>query len=139
MAMTVSESGPVSLHDPYSAFTLPLMDSGSIFEGYYGFVKGGIWKVTEELDNINKELGSKTILSAEILSVDTNNNRLSYKQDNADYDIDFDYLLFGTDPLSAAKMMLKHNVHHLVVMEDGKIIEEGPPNVILKSPKTQRR
>jgi len=59
MAMTVSESGPVSLHDPYSAFTLPLMDSGSIFEGYYGFVKGGIWKVTEELDNINKELGLK--------------------------------------------------------------------------------
>jgi ABC-type polar amino acid transport system ATPase subunit len=23
-------------------------------------------------------------------------------------------------------------------MEDGKIIEEGPPNVILKSPKTKR-
>ena len=26
MAMTVTESGPVSLDDPYSAFTLPLMD-----------------------------------------------------------------------------------------------------------------
>ena len=43
MAMTVTESGPVSLCDPYSAFTLPLMDSGSVFGGYYGFVKGGIW------------------------------------------------------------------------------------------------
>ncbi len=33
MAMTVTESGPVSLAEPYSAFTLPLMDSGSIFGG----------------------------------------------------------------------------------------------------------
>ncbi|MEE8306256.1 MAG: hypothetical protein V3R81_03265 [Gammaproteobacteria bacterium] len=48
MAMTVTESGPVSLNDPYSAFTLPLMGSGSIFGGYYGFVKGGIWQITEE-------------------------------------------------------------------------------------------
>ena len=29
MGMTVTESGPVSLREPYSAFTLPLMDSGS--------------------------------------------------------------------------------------------------------------
>jgi phytoene dehydrogenase-like protein len=133
MAMTVSESGPVSLHDPYSAFTLPLMDSGSIFEGYYGFVKGGIWKVTEELDNINKELGSKTILSAEILSVDTNNNRLSYKQDNADYDIDFDYLLFGTDPLSAAKMMLDSDL--IKKIEGQNLIgSSGKMNMIFTKP-----
>ncbi len=39
MAMTVTESGPVSLHESYTAFTMPLMDSGSIFDGYYGFVK----------------------------------------------------------------------------------------------------
>ena len=133
MAMTVSESGPVSLHEPYSAFTLPLMDSGSIFEGYYGFVKGGIWKVTEELDNINKELGSKTILSAEILSVDTSNNRLSYKQDNADYDIDFDYLLFGTDPLSAAKMMLDSDL--IKKIEGQKLIgSSGKLNMIFTKP-----
>jgi hypothetical protein len=53
MAMTVTESGPVSLHDPYSAFTLPVMDSGSVFGGYYGFVRDGIWRVTEELARIN--------------------------------------------------------------------------------------
>jgi hypothetical protein len=33
MGMTITESGPVSLYEPYSAFTLPLMDSGSIFGG----------------------------------------------------------------------------------------------------------
>ena len=49
MAMTVTESGPVSLDDPYSAFTVPMMDSGSVFGSYYGFVKGGIWQITEEL------------------------------------------------------------------------------------------
>ena len=58
MAMTVTESGPVSLDDPYSAFTLPVMDSGSVFGGYYGFVRDGIWRVTEELARINSELGS---------------------------------------------------------------------------------
>tara|TARA_B110000116_G_scaffold38523_1_gene30630 strand:- start:1262 stop:2776 length:1515 start_codon:yes stop_codon:yes gene_type:complete len=133
MAMTVSESGPVSLHEPYSAFTLPLMDSGSIFEGYYGFVKGGIWKITEELDNINKELGSKTILSAEILSVDTSNNRLSYKQNNTDYDIDFDYLLFATDPLSAAEIMLDSDL--IKKIEGQKLIgSSGKLNMIFKKP-----
>jgi phytoene dehydrogenase-like protein len=133
MAMTVSESGPVSLHEPYSAFTLPLMDSGSIFEGYYGFVKGGIWKITEELDNINKELGSKTILSAEILSVNTSNNRLSYKQNNTDYDIDFDYLLFATDPLSAAEIMLDSDL--IKKIEGQKLIgSSGKLNMIFKKP-----
>ncbi len=133
MAMTVSESGPVSLHEPYSAFTLPLMDSGSIFEGYYGFVKGGIWKITEELDNINKELGSKTILSAEILSVNTSNNRLSYKQNNTDYDIDFDYLLFATDPLSAAEIMLDSDLIRKI--EGQKLIgSSGKLNMIFKKP-----
>ena len=133
MAMTVSESGPVSLHEPYSAFTLPLMDSGSIFEGYYGFVKGGIWKITEELDNINKELGSKTILSAEILSVDTSNNRLSYKQNDTDYDIDFDYLLFATDPLSAAEIMLDSDL--IKKIEGQKLIgSSGKLNMIFKKP-----
>ena len=72
MAMTVTESGPVSLSDPYSAFTLPLMDSGSIFDGYYGFIKGGIWRITEELGTMNAELGVETHLSSNLTSVETN-------------------------------------------------------------------
>ena len=46
MAMDVSESGPVSLSEPYSAFILPMMSSGSVFGGDYGYVKGGIWQIT---------------------------------------------------------------------------------------------
>ena len=133
MAMTVSESGPVSLYEPYSAFTLPLMDSGSIFEGYYGFVKGGIWKITEELDNINQELGSKTILSAQILSVDANNNQLSYKKNNTDYEVDFDYLLFATDPFSAAHMMLDSDL--IKTIEGQKLVgSSGKLNMIFREP-----
>jgi hypothetical protein len=44
MGMTVTESGPASIHEKGTAFTIPLMDSGSIFNGYWGFVKNGIWE-----------------------------------------------------------------------------------------------
>ena len=45
MAMTGAESGPVRLSEPYSAFIVRVMDSGSVFGSYYGFVRGGIWQV----------------------------------------------------------------------------------------------
>ena len=104
MAMTVTESGPVSLDDPYSAFTLPLMDSGSIFGGYYGFVKGGIWQITSELGRINEELGVKTRLASWLVDVDTG-GRASIEQDGQESVVDFDYLVLGTDPLTAARMV----------------------------------
>ena len=39
MGMTVIESSPASYNEKGTAFTIPLMDSGSIFNGYWGFVK----------------------------------------------------------------------------------------------------
>lgn len=105
MAMTVTESGPVSLGDPYSAFTLPLMDSGSIFGGYYGFVKGGIWCITEVLGEINRELGVKTHLSTKLVNVDVQAGSLSYEQAGTEEQARFDYLVMATDPLTAARMI----------------------------------
>ena len=105
MAMTVTESGPVSLDDPYSAFTLPMMDSGSIFDGYYGFVKGGIWQITEELGRINAELGVETLLSSTLVDVDAANGRVSYEQNGTEGKLDFDYLVMGTDPLTATRLL----------------------------------
>jgi phytoene dehydrogenase-like protein len=105
MAMTVTESGPVSLNDPYSAFTLPMMDSGSIFGGYYGFVKGGIWQITEELGRINSELGVKTLLSSSLIDVDATNGRAMYEQNGTEARLDFDYLVMGTDPLTATRLV----------------------------------
>ncbi len=105
MAMTVTESGPVSLDDPYSAFTLPLMDSGSVFGGYNGFVKGGIWRITEELGRINAELGVVTHLSSRLADVDAAKGSATYEQDGAGRKLEFDYLLLGTDPLTAARLV----------------------------------
>jgi phytoene dehydrogenase-like protein len=105
MAMTVTESGPVSLSEPYSAFTLPLMDSGSIFGGYYGFVKGGIWQITEELGRINAELGVTTHLSSELVDVDPDKGRAMFDHEGKTQNIDFDYLVFGTDPLTASRLL----------------------------------
>ncbi len=105
MAMTVTESGPVSLQDPYSAFTLPLMDSGSVFGGYYGFVKGGIWRITEELGRINAELGVKTHLSSRLVSVDRGNGAVAYERAGRERQLGFDYLILATDPLTAARLV----------------------------------
>lgn len=105
LAMTVTESGPVSLSDPYSAFTLPLMDSGSIFGGYYGFVKGGIWQITEELGKINAELGVQIHLSSKLVDVDTAKGSARYERAGRAQKLDYDYLIMGTDPLTATRLV----------------------------------
>ncbi len=105
MAMTVTESGPVSLHEPYSAFTLPLMDSGSIFDGYYGFVKEGLWRITEELGEINRESGVDIQLSSSVESVDVESGHVHYEQAGQTKTAAFDHLLLATDPLTAARVV----------------------------------
>ena len=105
MAMTVTESGPVSLKDPYSAFTLPLMDSGSVFGGYYGFVKDGIWRVTEELARINQDLGIDIRLGARVEQVDPQIGKLRYSQAGTAAQQAFDHLVLATDPLTAARIL----------------------------------
>jgi phytoene dehydrogenase-like protein len=89
MVMTAIESGPVSLDAPFSAFNIPLLDSGSIFGGYYGFVKGGIWRITEELAIINSELGVRIETSAMVGSIT---------------ELDADAVVLATDPATAARL-----------------------------------
>ena len=105
MGMTVTESGPVSLHEPYSAFTLPVMDSGSIFEGYYGFVREGIWWVTEELARINREIGVDIRLASPVERVDPDRGSLRYVQAGRTHTVSFDHLVMATDPLVAARLV----------------------------------
>lgn len=105
MAMTVTESGPVSLNDPYSAFTLPVMDSGSVFGGYYGFVREGIWRVTEELARINGDLGVRMQLHATVEAVDPQRGTLGYTVAGRRHRLDFEHCVFATDPLAAARMI----------------------------------
>jgi len=105
MAMTVTESGPVSLREPYSAFTIPLMDSGSVFDGYYGFVRDGIWRVTEELGAVNRELGVDLCLGSSVSRIDAERGTLAYGRDGTRSTVDFDHLVLATDPLTAARLV----------------------------------
>jgi phytoene dehydrogenase-like protein len=105
MAMTVTESGPVPLDDPYSAFTLPLMDSGSIFGGYYGFVKGGIWRITEMLGEINAALGVTIHVDSVVEGVDSQRGTIDFERGGKHQVEAYDYLVFGTDPLTATKLV----------------------------------
>lgn len=105
MAMTITESGPVSIDAAYSAFTLPLMDSGSIFGGYYGFVKGGIWQITEMLGRINAELGVVTHLDSKVVEINTKASTVAFDQGDARQNVSYDYLVCGSDPLTAARLL----------------------------------
>lgn len=105
LAMTVTESGPVSLAEPGSAFTLPLMDSGSVFGGYYGFVKPGLWRLTEELATIDREIGVDIRLGARVEEVEPDRGAIRYQAEGGSHSASFDQVVFATDPLSAARLV----------------------------------
>tara|TARA_A100001234_G_scaffold58952_1_gene50707 strand:- start:938 stop:2446 length:1509 start_codon:yes stop_codon:yes gene_type:complete len=101
MGMTVTESGPASIFQKGTAFTIPLMDSGSIFNGYWGFVKNGIWEISENLGKINESIGVKIDYSVSIKNIDHKSKKIFL--DNKE--IDYDYLLFATDPITPARLL----------------------------------
>jgi phytoene dehydrogenase-like protein len=105
MAMTVTESGPVSLAEPYSAFTLPLMDSGSVFGGYYGFVKPGLWRLTEELARIDREIGVDIRLGARVERVDPDRGVVQYTVGGESRSAPFDHVVLATEPQAAARLL----------------------------------
>ena len=110
MAMTITESGPVSLSDPYSAFTLPMMDSGSIFDGYYGYVRGGIWQITAELGRINAELGVDTHLNSTVSEIDIERGEIRFEHEGRELKESCDLLLMATDPVTAARLAGKSDL-----------------------------
>ena len=97
MAMTVTESGPVSLSEPYSAFIIPMMDSGSVFGSYYGFVRGGIWQLPIELDYINRELGVDVRLDCSVKEIDTRARQICFEENGKVIRIGYDHLVMATD------------------------------------------
>ena len=98
MGMTVIESGPASINEPGTAFTIPLMDSGSVFNGYWGYVKTGIWKITECLTKINRNLGINFSLNSDIEDINTSSGIISYTSDGVKNQLNYDHLIFATDP-----------------------------------------
>ncbi|MBX9878016.1 MAG: NAD(P)/FAD-dependent oxidoreductase [Candidatus Obscuribacterales bacterium] len=101
----VTESGPVEFDSPYSAFNVALMNTGAIFDGKWGFVSGGIGKITETLADINAELGVNLVSGVEIRSVAKSGKEVRYVFDGQLHKLKTDYVVFATDPLSAARLL----------------------------------
>lgn len=102
--MLVTESGPVAPSEPYSAFVIPMMSSGSIFGGHYGFVRGGIWQITQALAEINQELGAKIVLSCNVQEVDTNTGNIRYEAADVSQTLQSDHIVLATDSQTAARL-----------------------------------
>jgi len=105
LAISITESGPVSLDEPYSAFTLPLMMSGGVFNGKWGFVKGGIWQLSAALHRINRDLGVRIVTSARVTAVSPAKRTLKFRRHDKTYSLRPDKIVFATDPLSAASLI----------------------------------
>jgi len=125
-AMNVTESGPVSLSEPYSAFIIPMMSSGSVFGGHYGYVRGGLWQVTRELGQINQELGVDLVLSCSVLEVDTKTGIVRYEISSGTKALQSDHLVMATDPQTAARLtgdsaLLQHTNKERVLGTAGKL------------------
>jgi len=126
LAMDVNESGPVSLSEPYSAFIIPIMSSGSVFGGYYGYVRGGIWQITRELGRINQELGVELVLSCTIHEVETKTGIVRYENSSGTQTHHSDHVVFATDPQTAARLtgdsaLIKHTTQERVLGTAGKL------------------
>jgi phytoene dehydrogenase-like protein len=133
MAMTVTESGPVSLDEPFSAFTIPMMDSGTVFGGYYGFVKGGIWQITRELGRINRELGVQIEVDSPVTRVDSAAGKVYWEGPAGEQSQSYDQLIFATDPVTAARLsgdtvLQQHTKQERVLGSAGKL------NLMFKRP-----
>jgi phytoene dehydrogenase-like protein len=126
LAMDVSESGPVSIDEPYSAFILPMMSSGSVFGGSYGFVKGGIWQITRELGRINRELGVEVEVSSTVHDVDTRSGAVRHENSGGARVLHADHVVFATDPQTAARLtgepdLIDHTNRQNVLGTSGKL------------------
>jgi phytoene dehydrogenase-like protein len=125
-AMNVSESGPVSVDEPYSAFIVPMMSSGSVFGGNDGFVKGGIWQVTHELGRINRALGVDLVLAANIVEVDAASGAIRFETASVNQVLHSDHVVFATDPQVAARLtgdaaLIDHTGREQVLGTSGKL------------------
>jgi phytoene dehydrogenase-like protein len=84
---------------------MPLMDSGSVFDGYYGFVAPGLWALLEELAAIDREIGVDLRLGATVERVDPERGTVSWLEAGRTRTLPFDHLIMATDPLTAARLV----------------------------------
>lgn len=99
----VTESGPVAFNSPYSAFNVALMNTGGIFDGGWGFVKGGIVEIARQLSHLNAELGVRLVTGADIKTV--SDKKVCYSSGGKTVSEAADLVVFATDPLTSARLL----------------------------------
>lgn len=100
----VTEAGPVGLEEPGSAFNVAVMATGSVMDGYWGFVNGGLWRLPLALADLNREIGVDLRLSAEITAFDPRNRTVRWREGDREEQEAFDAVFFATDPVTAARL-----------------------------------
>lgn len=114
--LSVNESGPVSIDAPMSAFSIPLMVSGSVFDGIgrWGFVKGRLWALTRALGEILREMGVRIELDAEVWQVAAERAALvcwsrdkagGYTSPGHAGDEPFDHVVLATDACTSHRLL----------------------------------
>ena len=103
-----------------------MMSSGSVLGGDYGYVKGGIWKITSELGHLNQALGVELLLDCVVHEADPNAGVIRCEHAGGALALHFDHLVFGTDPQTAARLtgnpaLIEHTNGEQVLGTSGKL------------------
>ena len=101
----VIESGPVDYSTPGTAFTIPLLESGSVFGGKWGYVYGGMGNLLRTIADVCREAGVRILTGINVLSADPERGRCSYILSGAVRHRLADHIVFATDPLTADRLL----------------------------------
>ena len=125
LALPVTESGPVSIDSPRSAFTIGLMMTGSVFGlGRWGFVEGRLWSITQALKTILEEREVRIRRNTKVEWVNSKSGALAFRPPNDNrhpLGVElYDHIVLATDPLTAAR--LTDDSHMLAIVKSKKAL-----------------
>jgi phytoene dehydrogenase-like protein len=104
-SMSVTESGPVPMEEPGTAFTIAVMAAGSVMNGQWGHVSGALWRLPLALDEINRELGVEVVTGAELTGLDAATRTVRFRANGNERSLQAQAIFFATDPVTAANVI----------------------------------
>lgn len=105
MGKDVVESGPVPFTAPGTAFTIPLLDAGSVFDGKWGYVGGGLGRLMTAMERACRRAGAHVVTDARVIELDPRKGVCRSVDSGRERVRSFDHVTFATDPFTAAKLI----------------------------------
>jgi phytoene dehydrogenase-like protein len=102
-SMPVTESGPAPMDQPGTAFNAAVMATGTVLDGDWGHVKGGLWRLPLALAEINRDLGVEIVTGAGLLSFDPAGRTVRFTSGGRERREAAAAVFFATDPVTAAE------------------------------------